>query len=167
MIIKALKKLKMKACGDPSNPFAVAERFRKRGMSIGAGTQILPNVVIGLGGGDPIVIGKNCVLTGCSILGHDASTNRFLGINKSIQIPVTIGDNCFIGHGAIILMGVSIGNDCIVGAGAVVTKDVPSGSVVAGNPAQIVCTTERLIERRRCLAAEHPEYFRDLPLGIK
>ena len=30
------------------------------------------------------------------------------------------------------------GDECIVGSGSVVTKDVPSGSIVAGNPARVV-----------------------------
>jgi len=36
--------------------------------------------------------------------------------------------------------GVSIGDEVIVAAGSVVTKDVPSNSIVAGNPARIVKT---------------------------
>ena len=34
--------------------------------------------------------------------------------------------------------GVTIGDQVIVGAGSVVTKDVPSGSIVGGNPAKII-----------------------------
>lgn len=34
--------------------------------------------------------------------------------------------------------GVRIGDEVIVGAGSVVTKDVPSNSIVAGNPARII-----------------------------
>jgi acetyltransferase-like isoleucine patch superfamily enzyme len=49
-----------------------------------------------------------------------------------------IGRRCFIGARSIILPGVRIGDECIVGAGSVVTKDVPSHSVVAGNPARII-----------------------------
>jgi UDP-2-acetamido-3-amino-2,3-dideoxy-glucuronate N-acetyltransferase len=43
-----------------------------------------------------------------------------------------------IGSGATILCGVSIGEKAIVGAGSVVTKDVPSGAIVAGNPARVL-----------------------------
>ena len=52
--------------------------------------------------------------------------------------PVTIEDNVWIGAGAVILKGVTIGTDSVVGAGAVVTDDVPSGVVVAGNPARVI-----------------------------
>lgn len=34
--------------------------------------------------------------------------------------------------------GITIGDEVVVGSGAVVTKDVPSNSIVAGNPAKII-----------------------------
>jgi len=52
--------------------------------------------------------------------------------------PITIGEDCWIGGGAIISPGVTIGDRCIVGAGAIVTKDVPSDTIVVGNPAQVL-----------------------------
>ena len=50
--------------------------------------------------------------------------------------PVRIGNNVWIGMNAIVLKGVTIGDDCVIAAGAVVTKDVPPGTIVAGNPAR-------------------------------
>ena len=47
-----------------------------------------------------------------------------------------------IGSGATILSGITIGEDALVGAGSVVTKDVPSRTIVAGNPARFL----RMIE---------------------
>jgi acetyltransferase-like isoleucine patch superfamily enzyme len=52
--------------------------------------------------------------------------------------PVMIGERAWIGFGSFILKGVSIGAGAIVGAGSVVTRDVPAGSIVAGNPVQPV-----------------------------
>ena len=43
-----------------------------------------------------------------------------------------------IGSGSTILSRVTIGEDAIVGAGSVVTRDVPSRSIVAGNPAKLL-----------------------------
>lgn len=43
-----------------------------------------------------------------------------------------------IGSGATILSKVTIGENAIVGAGSVVTKDVPPGSIYAGNPAKFL-----------------------------
>lgn len=51
---------------------------------------------------------------------------------------VEIGDHCWLGFGCEILSGVNIGKHSIIAARAVVTKDVPSYSIVAGNPAKIV-----------------------------
>ena len=56
-----------------------------------------------------------------------------------------IGKNCFIGAQAIIMPGVRIGDCCVVGSGSVVTSDVPSGSIVAGNPARIIRSGIRTI----------------------
>jgi maltose O-acetyltransferase len=52
--------------------------------------------------------------------------------------PVTIKDDVWIGGGAVICPGVNIEEKSIIGAGAVVTRDVPSGVVVAGNPARVI-----------------------------
>lgn len=149
-----------------SSPLEVAEYWRKKGVKIGENTYIYKSVTLGRGGKDPIVIGKNCVLTGCTILGHDASTNTALGLKpgeRSPINPVVIEDNCFIGYGAIVLMGVTVGSGSIVGAGAVVSSDVPPGKVVAGNPAKIICSVEELVEKRKLLAIKHPELFPDRP----
>ena len=43
-----------------------------------------------------------------------------------------------IGSNATILCGVTVGEGAIVGAGSVVTKDVPSRTIVAGNPAKVI-----------------------------
>ena len=49
-----------------------------------------------------------------------------------------IGNDVWIGDGARIMPGVTLGDGVIVGAGAIVTRDVPSWSIVAGNPGRVV-----------------------------
>ena len=43
--------------------------------------------------------------------------------------------------------GVTIGYHVLVAAGSVVTKSIPSGYVVAGNPAKIICTVDDYINK--------------------
>lgn len=62
---------------------------------------------------------------------------------------IDIRDNCQIGVRATILPRVVIGPNAIVGACSVVTKDVPPDSVVAGNPARVVCSLAEY--EKKCL----------------
>ena len=43
-----------------------------------------------------------------------------------------------IGSSVTLLCGVTVGENAIVGAGSVVTKDVPAGTIAAGNPARVL-----------------------------
>lgn len=52
--------------------------------------------------------------------------------------PIEIEDDCWLGFGCEILSGVHIGKHSIIAARAVVTHDVPSYTIVAGNPARII-----------------------------
>jgi maltose O-acetyltransferase len=58
----------------------------------------------------------------------------------SESAPIIIGKNVWIGSYARVCKGVNIGDNSIIAANAVVTKDVPSNSIVAGNPAKVVKT---------------------------
>lgn len=50
----------------------------------------------------------------------------------------TIQKYAKIGANSTLLPGIIIGENALVGAGSVVTKDVPSKTVVAGNPARVI-----------------------------
>lgn len=70
------------------------------------------------------------VASGAIVFSHDYS--------RGIHMDTKIGERCFIGANAIVMCGVTIGDEVVVGAGCVVTKDVPSGCIVAGNPAKVI-----------------------------
>jgi UDP-2-acetamido-3-amino-2,3-dideoxy-glucuronate N-acetyltransferase len=53
-------------------------------------------------------------------------------------VPTIVRRGASIGSGSTILCGLEIGEGAIVGAGSVVTRDVPSGTIVAGNPARVL-----------------------------
>jgi UDP-2-acetamido-3-amino-2,3-dideoxy-glucuronate N-acetyltransferase len=53
-------------------------------------------------------------------------------------VPTVVRRGASIGSGSTILCGVEIGENAIVGAGSVVTRDVPAGTIVAGNPARVL-----------------------------
>ena len=100
-------------------------------MEIGQGTAISMSAKLDLTNPQGIHIGTYSVITfGAAILTHDYVNN----VNRDVRI----GDNCFIGAHSIVLPGVTIGDGCIVAAGSVVARNVPAGSLVAGNPARIV-----------------------------
>ena len=84
---------------------------------------------------------------GAKFICHDGGVLPFRKDHPKLDVaaPITVKANCFIGAGALIMRGVTIGENCIVAANAVVTKDVPDGSVVGGNPARIIKTTEDYI----------------------
>ncbi|HEX4668113.1 MAG TPA: acyltransferase [Chthoniobacterales bacterium] len=49
-----------------------------------------------------------------------------------------------IGSGSTLLGGITIGENALVGAGSVVTRDVPANATVAGNPARLLRSADRL-----------------------
>lgn len=89
---------------------------------------------------------------GVMLLAHDAFTAREFGYVRIGN--VNIEDNVYIGSNAIILPGVTIGRNSIIGANAVVTKDIPEGVVAVGNPAKVVGTYEKYLERNKKLMEE-------------
>lgn len=95
-----------------------------------------------------VTVGDNVFISvGAKFICHDGAVLPFRRNQPTLELaaPIEIGANTFIGMGAVVLKGVTIGSDCIVGAFSVVTKDVPSGHIVAGNPARIVKRTDEYL----------------------
>lgn len=120
---------------------------RWKGARVGQGCRILspafPEPFL-VSIGDRVTIAPNVTL-----LTHDGSTWLFRDEKgRRFNIArIEIGNDVFIGFGSIILPGVRIGDRVVVGAGSVVTRSIPSGSVVAGNPARLLGTYDALEAR--------------------
>lgn len=84
--------------------------------------------------GDNVFVAPNC---GFYTAGHPFDVGQR---NRGLEYayPITIGNNVWIGAQVCVLPGVSIGNNCVIGAGSVVNKDIPDGSLAAGNPCRVI-----------------------------
>lgn len=76
-----------------------------------------------------VIIGKNCNIHKGVTIGQE---NR--GARKGTP---TIGNDVWIGINATIVGNINIGNDVLIAPNTYVNKDIPSHSVVFGNPCQI------------------------------
>jgi acetyltransferase-like isoleucine patch superfamily enzyme len=105
-------------------------------IAIGDGTYLNRNTEIVSAGS--VSIGRDCKI-GRDVLIMDTDQHPLPSGSLAVK-PVVIEDRVWIGARAIVLKGVRIGHDSVIGAGAIVTRDVPSSSVVAGQPARVIRT---------------------------
>jgi acetyltransferase-like isoleucine patch superfamily enzyme len=128
------------------------------GCEIGDNTKVGTFVEIQKGA----IIGRNCKISSHTFIceGVTIEDNVFIGHNVTfindifprattddgqlkgeedwICIPTLIKSSASIGSSATLMCGITVGENAIVGAGSMVTKDVPSDTIVAGNPARII-----------------------------
>lgn len=123
------------------NKFVPFEKQAKEaGVNIGKDNQIFSH----FWGTEPylITIGNNCQITEeVKIFTHGgAHVLRKDNPNFDTFGKVIVGDWVYIGNRSMIMPGVTIGDNVLIAAGSVVTKSIPSGFVVGGNPARILCS---------------------------
>lgn len=137
-------------------------RLRQQGAKIAPDCRIIGKPHFG---SEPylIEIGHHVTISAdCMLITHDGATWVFRDQPRYQHVisfgAIRILDNCFIGARSVILPGVTIGPNAVVGAGSLVNKDVLPGTVVAGNPARVICTIEEYAEKQLSLT---PEYSKD------
>ncbi|HIF9138800.1 TPA: acyltransferase [Photobacterium damselae] len=100
-------------------------------MNIGTNTIISMKAIIDKTNPQGIIIGDySYISNGAIILAHDFINSK--------HVNTYIGNNVFIGSYAVVMPGVTINDNSIIGAGTIVTNDVPSNTLVAGNPGRII-----------------------------
>jgi len=102
--------------------------------TVGSGLRIDHGQALIVNGGT--VIGDNCLLRHCTTIGVKKLPDGSYSKN-----PV-IGNNVDVGAGVHIIGPITIGNNVVIGAGSIVIKDVPSNTIVAGNPARVIRVIE-------------------------
>ena len=98
-----------------------------------------------------ITIGDNVQIThGVSIHTHGGGQAiRAMHPDFDCFGKVDIKSWSYIGAYSQIMPGVTIGEGALVAAGSVVTKSVAPHTVVGGNPARFICTTNEYYERNK------------------
>ena len=89
------------------------------------------------GNGDAVPYSLSCPMMSLNALGSNSdipAKEYYFAVSRA----VIIGNDVFIGGRSLILKGVNIGNNVVIGAGSVITRNVPSNTIIAGNPAKIL-----------------------------
>ena len=95
-------------------------------VKIGPGLQIYHGQAIVVN--KDVQMGTNCVLRQSTTIG-----NSRLGENSPV-----IGNYVDIGSNVCIIGDIQIGDNVVIGAGSVIVKNIPSNSVVVGNPGRVI-----------------------------
>lgn len=109
-------------------------------VKIGKFCSIGPGVFIGAGNHDYSFVTTHPILFNSiydKFTGFSNETRKANGL-KDKDLSTIIGNDVWIGQAAIIKRGICIGDGAVIAAGAVVVKDVPSYSIVGGNPAKVI-----------------------------
>lgn len=89
---------------------------------------------------EKVSIGDGCAISwDVNILDSNGEHNlKIDGERRSESAPIRIEDGVWVGHHSTIQKGVEIGEGAIVASHSLVNNDVPSNSLVAGVPAEII-----------------------------
>jgi sugar O-acyltransferase (sialic acid O-acetyltransferase NeuD family) len=115
-----------------TSPFAYVSPYSRigQGTLIVHGAKVNPSARVGL----------NAILNTGSVIEHDCVIGDHSHVAPGAVLcgGVQVGQMTMVGAGAVVIPDVRVGDNALIGAGAVVTKEVPSNTVVVGNPARIV-----------------------------
>ena len=112
----------------------------QRGAKVGRRVKIQSHTFIceGVSIEDHVFVGHGVTFINDKYPSAVTSAGELVKDGDWTMVPTVVRKGATIGSGSTILCGVEIGENAIVGAGSVVTRDVPSGTIVAGNPARVL-----------------------------
>jgi acetyltransferase-like isoleucine patch superfamily enzyme len=101
-----------------------------------------PSVILDGSGG--LKIGNYCTISaGSQIYSHDNIKKTLSSGKDEIEHSnVIIGNNVYIGPNSVITRGITIGDTTVIGAFSFVNRDVPTHSIIVGQPAKVIGRVE-------------------------
>ncbi len=105
-------------------------------VSLSAGAVVDANASVDAG----VRVGRGTVIGVGSIVGATGRIGDYAEVGPGVVIgpEARIGERVRLGLGSRVANGVMIGPDSVVAPGSLVVEDVPSASIMAGNPAKAV-----------------------------
>jgi sugar O-acyltransferase (sialic acid O-acetyltransferase NeuD family) len=106
---------------------------------VGTGAVIFQHVTIT----SDVLVGRHVQILPNAVVSHHDDIGDFTCVAGGVCISgnVHIGQGCYLGANSSIINGIVVEQHCLVGMGSVVLRNVPSNSVVAGNPARFIRQT--------------------------
>jgi virginiamycin A acetyltransferase len=110
-----------------------------RSFSVNAGERLIIGNYVSIADDVKFLLGGNHQMYTATTFPLRATfTKKDTHIDATSKGCIFVEDEVWIGFGVVILSGVRIGKGAIIAAGSVVTKDIPSYSIVGGNPARLI-----------------------------
>ena len=107
-------------------------------VELGEGCFVNAGAIVASG----VTIGSFAVVNRAASIGHDGVLAPYASVGPGATTcgSVAVGGSTVIGAGSVVVPGRSVGAGCVVSAGSVVLSDVPDGTIVRGNPAEVIKT---------------------------
>jgi sugar O-acyltransferase (sialic acid O-acetyltransferase NeuD family) len=114
------------------HPSASVSRF----ASLGRGSVVFQNATIN----SHAKIGSHVIILPNAVISHDVRVGDYTCIASAACVAgnVQVGNACYLGANCSVANDLTLGDGSLVGMGAVVLEDVPSVTVVVGNPARAI-----------------------------